>query len=106
MKRLLALAASALLLAGCGGAAAVMTPTGTAEAALSPHPPMLPIEVSVLPPMDIIDMPELDVTAYADRMEIQERMAPQDEARFFYVIPVSLDEAPQLPPPPCPTCLR
>lgn len=106
MKRLLSLAAAALLLTACGGAAAVMTSNGVARAAVSPHEPMVPVEVSTMAPMDIIDMPELVVEAPGLDQEIQARQAPQVEDRFFYVVPVSLDEAPQLPAPACPACLR
>lgn len=106
MKRLLSLAAAALLLTACGGAAAVMTSNGVAKSAVSPSEPMVPIEVSTMAPMDIINMPELVVEAPGVTQELLSRQAPQFEDRFFYVVPVSLDEAPRLPSPPCPTCLK
>lgn len=102
MKRLLSLAATAFLLTACGGAAAVMTSNGVAKSAVSPSEPVVPIEVSTMTPMDIIDMQELVIEAPGVTQEIQSRQAPQFEDRFFYVIPVSLDEAPRLPPPPGP----
>lgn len=105
MKRLLSLTAAALFFTACGGAAAVMTPVGASQAAVSPNVSMVPVGVAQ-PSMEIIDMPELVVTAPGVDQEIQQRFAPQYEARFFYALPLSLDEAPQLPAPPCPACLR
>lgn len=101
MKRLLTLAAATFLLVGCGGAV-VLSPDGTAGAALEQTPGLVEMPINPMPPMDFVEMPELVVDVFGNAYEVQDPLTPQHEERFFYVIPVSLDEAPVLPPPPGP----
>lgn len=103
MRRLLAIATSALLLAACGGPV-VTGPVGTARDEMGPVPPEL-TEVPVLS-VEYLDLPELVLEVPGVAFDIQELEAPPVEERFFYTVLPTLKEMPALPAPPCPACLR
>ncbi|MEW5740048.1 MAG: hypothetical protein AB1938_14040 [Myxococcota bacterium] len=107
MKRLLTLAATVVFLVSCGGPVETPTPTeeGTTQTqtALNPIPGGLE-PVDIIPPWDVIEMPELVLEAPVIQHDIEALMAPPVEERFFFVIPISLEEEPKLPPPACPMC--